>query len=156
MALNPILNGIRRLSSMPRHPPLFTGAIMIVKFSSTSIIQITTKGLTMNKAEPIDSISEKTGHTQADTIKTLDALLETIEATLPRATRCNYWLGLESSSRSTGRQGQGVIPRPANPLRSPRRHSKNSPPASHPRNGGWRGSVALISSERGPATLAGY
>lgn len=36
----------------------------------------------MNKAELIDSIAEKTGHTQADTIKTLDALLETIEATV--------------------------------------------------------------------------
>jgi DNA-binding protein HU-beta len=36
----------------------------------------------MNKAELINSISEKTGHTQVDTIKTLDALLETIEATV--------------------------------------------------------------------------
>ena len=36
----------------------------------------------MNKAELIDSITEKTGHTQADTIKTLDALIETIEATV--------------------------------------------------------------------------
>ena len=36
----------------------------------------------MNKAELINSISEKTGHTQVDTLKTLDALLETIEATV--------------------------------------------------------------------------
>ena len=36
----------------------------------------------MNKAELINSISEKTGHTQLDTLKTLDALLETIEATV--------------------------------------------------------------------------
>ena len=36
----------------------------------------------MNKAELIDSIAEKTGHTQADTIKTIDALMETIEATV--------------------------------------------------------------------------
>ncbi len=36
----------------------------------------------MNKAELINSISEKTGHTQVDTIKTLDALLEIIEATV--------------------------------------------------------------------------
>ena len=38
----------------------------------------------MNKAELVDSITEKTGHTQADTIKTLDALLETIEATVAK------------------------------------------------------------------------
>ena len=55
---------------------------MAGKFSSTSIIQITTRTITMNKAELIDSITEKTGHTQADTIKTLDALIETIEATV--------------------------------------------------------------------------
>ena len=36
----------------------------------------------MNKAELINSIAEKTGHTQLDTLKTLDALLETIEATV--------------------------------------------------------------------------
>ncbi len=36
----------------------------------------------MNKAELINSIAEKTGHTQVDTLKTLDALLETIEATV--------------------------------------------------------------------------
>jgi len=36
----------------------------------------------MNKAELIDSIVEKTGHTQVDTIKTIDAFLETIEATV--------------------------------------------------------------------------
>ncbi len=36
----------------------------------------------MNKAELIGSIADKTGHTLADTIKTLDALLETIEATV--------------------------------------------------------------------------
>jgi DNA-binding protein HU-beta len=38
----------------------------------------------MNKAELIDSIAEKTGHTQADTIKTIDALMETIEATVAK------------------------------------------------------------------------
>jgi DNA-binding protein HU-beta len=38
----------------------------------------------MNKAELIDSITEKTGHTQADTIKTIDALMETIEATVAK------------------------------------------------------------------------
>jgi len=36
----------------------------------------------MNKTELIDSIAEKTGHAQADIIKTLDALMETIEATV--------------------------------------------------------------------------
>ncbi len=55
---------------------------MTGKFSSTSIIQITTKAITMNKAELIDSIAEKTGHTHVDTLKALDALLETIEATV--------------------------------------------------------------------------
>ena len=55
---------------------------MAGRFSTTSTIQITTKAITMNKAELIDSIAEKTGHTQADTIKTLDALVETIEATV--------------------------------------------------------------------------
>ena len=45
-------------------------------------LKITTRIITMNKAELINSISEKTGHTQVDTIKTLDALLETIEATV--------------------------------------------------------------------------
>ena len=57
---------------------------MTGKFSSTSIIQITTRAITMNKAELIDSIAEKTGHTQADTIKTIDALMETIEATVAK------------------------------------------------------------------------
>ena len=38
----------------------------------------------MNKAELIDSVTEKTGHTQADTIKTIDALMETIEATVAK------------------------------------------------------------------------
>ena len=38
----------------------------------------------MNKAELIDSITEKTGQTQADTIKTVDALMETIEATVAK------------------------------------------------------------------------
>ena len=57
---------------------------MAGKFSSTSIIQITTRTITMNKAELIDSITEKTGHTQADTIKTVDALMETIEATVAK------------------------------------------------------------------------
>ena len=38
----------------------------------------------MNKAELINSISEKTGHTQLDTLKTLDALMETIEATVAK------------------------------------------------------------------------
>ena len=36
----------------------------------------------MNKAELIDSIAEKTGHTHIDTIKAIDALMETIEATV--------------------------------------------------------------------------
>jgi DNA-binding protein HU-beta len=45
-------------------------------------LKITTRIITMNKAELINSISEKTGHTQVDTLKTLDALLETIEATV--------------------------------------------------------------------------
>jgi len=57
---------------------------MTSKFSSTSILQITTRAITMNKAELIDSIAEKTGHTQADTIKTIDALMETIEATVAK------------------------------------------------------------------------
>ena len=57
---------------------------MTGKFSSTSTIQITTRAITMNKAELINSIAEKTGYTQADTIKTLDALLETIEATVAK------------------------------------------------------------------------
>ncbi len=55
---------------------------MIGKPSNTSIIQTTTRAIAMNKAELIDSITEKTGHTQADTIKTIDALLETIEVTV--------------------------------------------------------------------------
>ena len=55
---------------------------MTGKFSPTSIIQITSRAITMNKAELINSISEKTGHTQVDTINTIDALLETIEATV--------------------------------------------------------------------------
>ena len=38
----------------------------------------------MNKAELIDAITEKTGQTQADTIKTIDALMETIEATVAK------------------------------------------------------------------------
>ena len=57
---------------------------MALKPNTTSIIQITTRTITMNKAELIDSLAEKTGHTQADTIKTLDALLETIEATVAK------------------------------------------------------------------------
>jgi DNA-binding protein HU-beta len=57
---------------------------MAGKFSSTSIIQITTRTITMNKAELIDSITEKTGQTQTDTIKTIDALMETIEATVAK------------------------------------------------------------------------
>ena len=57
---------------------------MAGKFSSTSIIQITTRAITMNKAELIDSITEKTGQTQTDTIKTIDALMETIEATVAK------------------------------------------------------------------------
>jgi DNA-binding protein HU-beta len=38
----------------------------------------------MNKAELIDSIAGKTGHTQVDTIKAIDALMETIEATVAK------------------------------------------------------------------------
>jgi DNA-binding protein HU-beta len=57
---------------------------MIGKPSNTSIIQTTTRAIAMNKAELIDSITEKTGHTQADTIKTIDALMETIEATVAK------------------------------------------------------------------------
>jgi len=62
-------------------PPSFIGGYN-GKPNTTSIIKTTTRIITMNKAELIDSIAEKTGHTQADTIKTLDALLETIEATV--------------------------------------------------------------------------
>jgi DNA-binding protein HU-beta len=36
----------------------------------------------MNKAELIDAIADKTGQTRADTTNALDALLETIEATV--------------------------------------------------------------------------
>ena len=67
---------------MPCHPPSFTGAIMIGRFSSTSIIQITTRAITMNKTELIDSLADKTDQTKADAAKVLDALLETIEATV--------------------------------------------------------------------------
>ncbi len=41
-------------------------------------------GHTMNKAELIDAIADKTGQTRADTTNALDALLETIEATVAK------------------------------------------------------------------------
>ncbi len=38
----------------------------------------------MNKAELIDTLAEQTGHTKADVTRTLEALLDTIEATVAR------------------------------------------------------------------------
>ena len=55
---------------------------MMGKFSHASIIQIKTRVITMNKTELIDSIADKTGQTKADVAKVLDALMETIEATV--------------------------------------------------------------------------
>ncbi len=55
---------------------------MTDKLNTTSIIQIRTRIITMNKAELIDTIADKTGQTKADTTNALDALLETIEATV--------------------------------------------------------------------------
>jgi len=86
---------------------------MIGKPSNTSIIQTTTRIITMNKAELVDSITEKTGHTQADTIKTIDALMETIEATVAKRGKV-LRSGSEPSSRITAQQGQCETPRPAN------------------------------------------
>jgi DNA-binding protein HU-beta len=57
---------------------------MIGKPSNTSIIQTTTRAITMNKAELIDAIADKTGQTRADTTNALDALLETIEVTVAK------------------------------------------------------------------------
>ncbi len=57
---------------------------MIGKPNTTSIIQTTTRAITMNKAELIDAIADKTGQTRADTTNALDALLETIETTVAK------------------------------------------------------------------------
>ena len=55
---------------------------MMAKFSNASIIQIKTRVITMNKTELIDSIADKTDQAKADVAKVLDALMETIEATV--------------------------------------------------------------------------
>ncbi len=55
---------------------------MMAKFSNASIIQIKTRVITMNKTELIDSIAEKTDQAKAYVAKVLDALMETIEATV--------------------------------------------------------------------------
>ncbi len=55
---------------------------MISKLSHASIIQIKIRVITMNKTELIDSIADKTDQAKADVAKVLDALMETIEATV--------------------------------------------------------------------------
>ena len=57
---------------------------MMAKFSNASIIQIKTRVITMNKTELIDSIAEKTDQAKAYVAKVLDALMETIEATVAK------------------------------------------------------------------------
>ena len=48
----------------------------------------------MNKAELIDAIADKTGQTRADTTNALDALLETIEATVAGGDKVQLvWFG---------------------------------------------------------------
>jgi DNA-binding protein HU-beta len=64
------------------HPPSFIEGYNDWQANTTSTIQTTTRAITMNKAELIDAIADKTGQTRADTTNALDALLETIEATV--------------------------------------------------------------------------
>ena len=54
-----------------------SGRVGKLKLSTTTI-----RILTMNKAELVDTLAEQTGQTKADITRTLEALLDTIEATV--------------------------------------------------------------------------
>ena len=88
----------------------------------------------MNKAELIDTLAGQTDQTKADVTRTLDALLDTIEATVARGDKVQ--LGASApSSLSTGQPGPDAIPRPAPPSKSLQQPSPNSLPAKSSRTG---------------------